>query len=241
MTRLGEHIKLARELRGMTQAELAAKVPISQPGLQKIEAGGTTRKILEIAKALGLTAEQLSNGDVHLQKDPASQPLTGSQGNAGIRHITVWDNEDQLPQDEYIFLPAIDIKLSAGGGSLVWHVDEKGQRQAYTRRWADRMNINPDTAATMVVSGDSMEPRLLDGDSIVVDYSQNGHIIDGKVYAIALEEQLFIKRLFKEVGGGIRIVSDNDNKRIYPDKVVAPEHLHLLRIIGRVVAVSGGV
>jgi len=97
----------------------------------------------------------------------------------------------------------------------------------------------------MVVSGDSMEPRLLDGDSIVVDYSQSSHISDGKLYAIALEEPFFIKRLFKEVGGGIRIVSDNDNdndnKRIYPDKVVPPEHLHLLRIIGRVVAVSGGV
>ncbi|UTH73188.1 S24 family peptidase [Chromobacterium sp. IIBBL 290-4] len=64
-----------------------------------------------------------------------------------------------------------------------------------------------------------MEPRLQDDDNIAVDYFQNTNIIDGKVYAIALDNEVFVKRLFKEVGS-VRIVIDNPDKARYPDCTV---------------------
>ncbi len=157
-----------------------------------------------------------------------------------LRPIQTWENEDELDPDKYVFIPSLDIKLSAGNGNVVWEVDQKGQKQAFTAKWIKRMGIDPACAATMVADGSSMAPRILDGDSLVVDYCQQ-NILDGKVYAIAVMGEVYVKRLFKEFDGGIRIVSDNPDKIEYPDRFISPDASKQLEIIGRIVAVSGGI
>ena len=162
-----------------------------------------------------------------------SQPLS-------LRPIQVWEDESELPADEYIFLPRLDISVSCGTGSAVWHVDTKGQRQAFRSSWAERLNINPAQAATLVASGDSMAPRIQSGDSLVIDYADTT-IHSGKVYVIAYDGEWFIKRLFKYPGGAVRVSSDNPDKTQYPDWTIQPDDVLSVDIIGRVVAVSGGV
>lgn len=228
-------LKALMEGKSINQNELADRTKVPQPTIFRILNGDSKdprhSTVKPLADFFGVTVAQL-RGD---------EPLEGSDTISGkLRPIAVWEQEVDLAGDEYVFLPSLDIKLSAGNGSVVWHVDEKGQRQAFTAKWARRMGIDPTCAATMVVTGSSMEPRYQDGDSIVVDYCQNGHVIDGKVNAIALEGEVFIKRMFKEVGGTLRIVSDNQDKIRYPDKIVPADKLEHLQIIGRVVAVSGG-
>jgi phage repressor protein C with HTH and peptisase S24 domain len=157
-----------------------------------------------------------------------------------LRPVQVWENEDELDPALYVFLPALNIKLSAGSGNLIWEVDQKGQKQAFTAKWIKRMHIDPGSAATMIAEGSSMEPRVLDGDSLVVDYEQQT-IRDGKVYAITIGEEYFVKRLFKEIDNSLRIVSDNPDKARYPDRLIPPELTHLVQIIGRIVAISGSM
>ena len=54
---IAERIRRARERRGMTQAELAARIGSTQPALARLEAGGVTPNLdtlQRIAEALGL-------------------------------------------------------------------------------------------------------------------------------------------------------------------------------------------
>ncbi|MCG9054413.1 helix-turn-helix domain-containing protein [Laribacter hongkongensis] len=228
-------LKALMEQRGITQNELGEKTKVPQPTIFRILSGESKdprhSTVKPLADFFGVTVAQLRGDD----------PMEEDGHNKKLRPISVWDQETDLPNDEYVFLPSLSVKLSAGNGCVAWEVDEKGQRQAFTAKWARRMGVDPTCAATMVVDGDSMEPRLMDGDSVVIDYCKNDVIIDGRIYAIILNGELFIKRLFKEVGGGVKAVSDNPDKTRYPDRYVGPEHSDSLKIIGMAVAVSGGL
>jgi phage repressor protein C with HTH and peptisase S24 domain len=232
MKTLSERILWRLAQTGKKKAGLARHVGIAAPSVTKWINGETKR----------LEGSNLLKAAAYLDCDPAW--LSSGEGpwqvKASLRPIELWEREEDLPEDQYVFIPSLEVKLSAGDGNVIWHLDDTGQRQAYTRKWAMRMGIDPSSAATMVVSGSSMEPRYQDGDSIVVDYCQRDTVIDGKVYAISLNAEVFIKRLFKEVDGSIRIVSDNQDKTRYPDKIVTPQFMERLQIIGRVIALAGG-
>jgi phage repressor protein C with HTH and peptisase S24 domain len=165
--------------------------------------------------------------------------LTDGRSFVNIRPVLEWDNESELGE-EYVLIPRLDIKVSAGNGRIVWDVDEKGQKQAFRASWIARLGINPGQAATVVADGSSMEPRVIDGDSLVVDYKAT-NLIDGKVYVLAYQNEVYVKRLFKRPGGGLTIRSDNPDKARYPDMEVLPPDAEHVEIIARVVAVSGAM
>lgn len=239
MNTYGERVRARRTELGMSQADLAKAIGAKHAStIGNIEnRPGESRFTMELAEALGVTINWLRFGS---EPKLSAQSGAVSTGTRPLRNIAVWENEEELG-DDYIFLPALQMKLSASDGVTAWHVEEKGQKQAFTRKWADRHCIDPACAATMVVSGNSMEPRLLDGDSVVIDYSRNSPIIDGKIYAILLNGEVYIKRLFKEVDGSVKVVSDNPDKTRHPDKFVPSEHMDRLKIIGMAIAVSGGL
>lgn len=64
METLADRISLKMNELGIDQYELAKKVGVSQPAIQKIVAGKTKepRKMLQIAQALGTTVAWLQNG-----------------------------------------------------------------------------------------------------------------------------------------------------------------------------------
>lgn len=229
---LGMRLKQAREKAGLTQGQLAKAAGITQAAISALEKrdSDSSSHAFALAKACHVRPEWLLSGEEPMQ----------AAATVSLRPMQFWDNEEELNEEEYFFLPQLNIRLSAGNGNIVWHVDEKGQRQAFRRAWGKRLGIRPEQAATMVAAGESMEPRIQDGDSLVIDYKQQ-HIIDGKIYAIAYAGEVYVKRLFKQIGGGLRIVSDNPDKIRYPDVFVTQENMQHLQIIGRVVALSGGV
>lgn len=184
----------------------------------------------EIEEKLGRTRGWMDTDHGGQSSNVASAPA---------RPIKAWDDELELGGD-YITLPRLTIEGSCGNGSMVWHVEEKGQRQAFRRSWCERLGINPEHAATIVASGDSMNDRIQDGDSLVVDPTQQS-VLDGKVYVLTYQSEWFIKRVFKRPGGGLRIVSDNPDKNKYPDWDINPDSAEQLQIIGRVMGISGGI
>jgi phage repressor protein C with HTH and peptisase S24 domain len=62
-------------------------------------------------------------------------------------------------------------------------------------------------------------------------------VIDGKVYALWYDGGERVKRLHRMPGGGLMIRSDNEAK--YPPLKLSAEEAEQVRIIGRVVHVSG--
>ena len=64
MTTLGENLKKIRKAKKMTQKELAQKSGVKQSVISDLETGNakSTGSILELANALGVTAEELKKG-----------------------------------------------------------------------------------------------------------------------------------------------------------------------------------
>jgi phage repressor protein C with HTH and peptisase S24 domain len=83
--------------------------------------------------------------------------------------------------------------------------------------------------------GDSMEPRIYDGDSLLIDVSQTD-IIDGKTYVLRIENEVFVKVLRKLPFGELAVISHNSDA--YPLKTYTEEQCKKIEIIGRVVQVS---
>ena len=79
------------------------------------------------------------------------------------------------------------------------------------------------------VPTDSMEPTIRKGDIVFLDTKVNAYSGDG-VYAFAIDGALFIKRIQKMIGGGYRMISDNE---IYPPEQISDDVCENAKFIGR--------
>ncbi|MGQ5522950.1 S24 family peptidase [Chitinimonas sp. PSY-7] len=173
-----------------------------------------------------------------LQSDTELPPLPHEAGNIVTkpRPVSLYDEGDELDEDE-IEVVALRLKMSAGNGVIQWESDDEGKRHRYSKRWAASLNIrHPEKLTTVVVEGDSMEPRIPSGASITI-YTHITTIRSGQVFALDYLGEFFVKRLFKEPNG-VRMVSDSPDKVKYPDSFIPAEHADSLRILGAVVDVK---
>ncbi|MFZ3193726.1 MAG: S24 family peptidase [Moraxellaceae bacterium] len=225
--------RLARKMKelGFSQYRLWKVSGVSQPTIKRIldrESKSPDKKTVEaLAAALGTSYSELYDGA------PATNVSTLP------RPIRAWDGDEELG-NEYVTIPRLDLRASCGNGNVTWHIDEKGQPQAFRRAWCDRLGIDTTHSATIVADGDSMADRIQDGDSLVVDPTKK-QLLDGKVYLICFDGEHFVKRIFKVPGVGLRVVSDNPDKVKYPDWEIPFDKAESLIIMGRVMGVSGGL
>ena len=125
-------------------------------------------------------------------------------------------------------IPRFSMDASAGGGASV---DEEAQAGFYVfnRRWLDRRQLDPGSLAVIAVRGDSMEPKLSDGDLILVDRAQRQI-----AYVLRIDTDLLVKNVQRVRSGVIALFSAN---ALYPPREMDAEGLGgVVGIIGRVVA-----
>lgn len=189
-------------------------------------------KVSDFSPRLEAERQRLAAGDGQLP-DQLAEITAG-----GFSPILAWEHPDDLPPGEYVDVPRLKMVLGAGPGreqqlkiSFV-----KEQAQAFRADWIRKRGLRPSKLAVMKVSGDSMEPRIHDGDAVVIDTSQI-EIVDGAVYALWYDDGERVKRLYRRPGGGIIIHSDHETK--HPQMILAGKEANNIRIIGRVVHVSG--
>lgn len=104
------------------------------------------------------------------------------------------------------------VEASLGYGVSVY--DER-QTATYgiSKKLASDLGISPSTSEIIFARGDSMEPTILGGDSILIDLSKKD-ILDGVIYCIRLDGQLLIKRLQRLSHDTVGIVSDNPKYKL---------------------------
>lgn len=237
---------------GLNPSSLAKAANANQPTLFRILSGEVedprTATLKPIADYFRLSVEALRSVDLEQHPEflgdgpaPMPQPSLAPPPNVSTppRPIRAWDGDEELG-NEYVTIPRLDLRASCGNGNVTWHIDEKGQPQAFRRAWCDRLGIDTTHAATIVADGDSMADRIQDGDSLVVDPTKK-QLLDGKVYLICFDGEHFVKRIFKVPGVGLRVVSDNSDKVKHPDWDIPHEKADSLIIMGRVMGVSGGL
>ena len=109
-----------------------------------------------------------------------------------------------------------ELAAAAGGGAEVYDETVVG-RLWFRRDWLNRHGIDPKQCNVISVRGESMEPTLPDGCSILVDRSQNGtRRRDRHIFVMQTRDGLVVKRVEKDTEGRWQIVSDNPGWETVP-------------------------
>jgi len=133
-----------------------------------------------------------------------------------------------------VHVPFYEVKLSAGNGCEIVSDEQLGTTPV-SAEFIKRRGVKASNLVAMRVSGDSMNPKILDGSEVIIDQADREIILDGKIYAYYTDECVAkIKRLFKDSFGSLIIRSDNPN---WNDEIVKQENLHKIHIIGRVIRI----
>lgn len=230
MKTLGERVKEERKKRRWSQADLGAKVGVSQAAISEIERDvpKSSGLVIPIAKAFKVDVTYLTDGKENISRQVAD--------NSDIVIIGGQNGEVADPK-EYVVIPRYDVRGSCGEGidvNEVTIVDGMPMPVA----WLRAQNL-PESHLLAVIeaSGDSMQPTIEDGQTLIVN-TVDIEPKSTKIYLICIDGKLFIKRLIYTPDGWI-MRSDNPNKSNYPDFVIEEERFNNIDIQGRVVWKSG--
>jgi phage repressor protein C with HTH and peptisase S24 domain len=168
-------------------------------------------KLLKLATLLGTTAQELD--------------WTSTAG-----HFVA-------EEPRYVYIQRLDAIGGLGKGRHNEHVEVSGSH-AYRSDWVMKNGWDPSQLAVISGEGDSMSPTINHGDVVLINLADT-KLKSGDVYAIEDADGTRIKRLFKQLDGRVRVVSDNPDKRLHPDDYLTPDTgAHL---VGKVVYRSGAV
>ncbi|WP_299202506.1 LexA family transcriptional regulator [uncultured Amphritea sp.] len=215
---IGENVRTLRKEKGWTQEELARRISISRGRIAQIEkdshADVKADTLLSLAKAFGCSPNDLKNG-WQTESDP-------------LNHF----------QTHMVDIPVLDVELAAGNGT---HVDAEKVKEwvPMSQDWILQNNLYDQNLVIVKVRGESMKPRLQDGDLLLIDKSDKKPV-SGNIYAIATDDDLRVKRLQKRIDGAWVISSDNKADPTYQDEIISHHNFERLRIIGRAVRVLMG-
>ena len=129
---------------------------------------------------------------------------------------------------EYKSVPKVKARLSAGGGSFEVgsHVESY---YMFHKGWLKQKGAS-DKLVLMDIFGNSMEPELREGDTVLIDQSQKD-IIAGAVYAIGVDDTIMVKRVEKHPNKLVLLSDSKDYTPIY----LQSDELGNVRIIGKVI------
>lgn len=208
---------------------------------------------IQLAEALGVSRQSVSRwlkgypiDDKNLKKLAAYFGISEQQLRFGrAAPVSVYDEGDTPPDDVVVIH---EYRLTFGAAAEgrepepEWEIVEGGDDFWYKRSFFQKRYLNPDKCKLAKVTGDSMEPFIFSGDTVLFSEVCDPRptcvtIQDGKVYVISVDGKLKIKRL-ASIKDGIAVRSDNPS---YKTEEFTGEELARLRIFGRVVEISRSV
>ncbi len=219
---------LAMKKANISQSVLADRIGVSQPSIWKLVSGktSTSRKLVDISRALNVRPEWLSSGE-----GPMYEPNELHHLDSAIPPENEWDVQGSKakPFDDEVKVPLLrDIELATSDGSFC-EDDHRGFKLHFSKAALRKVgaNSNGNGILCFPAKGNSMEPVIPDGTTVAVNV-HNKHIVDGGIYAINQDGLKRIKMLYRQPGGKIMIRSFN---REYDDEEA---NENTIEIIGKV-------
>ena len=210
-------LKEYRTARELSQTAIANILKVTRATLSAWETGKTVpnkKHLQELAQVLHIKPSDLQEEHPHL----ARYKQLNKRNKKKVDEFT----HDLLMEQKVLPLFSVrvldNVALSAGHGNGIW--DEYETKEVFT----DKEYLYD--VATWI-EGQSMEPVYQDGEVALI--REGGFDYDGAVYAIAWNEQVYIKKVYLEKDG-YRLVSINNS---YPDKFAPAEDGP--RIVGKIV------
>lgn len=217
MKTFSERLTAAMSAAGLSQAQLAELVGVSQPAVQKMASGKTngSRKMVELSHALGVRPEWLSTGNGPMCQD-GQQP-----------------DKQQVHRDDIYRLEVLNLSVSAGPGVVNSEFVEVLRSMEYAPEDARRMfdGRKAEQIRIINVRGDSMSGTIEPGDLLFVDISVKNFDGDG-IYAFLYDDTAHVKRLQK-MKDKLLVISDN---KIYsPWDPIEKDEMNRVFIFGKVI------
>jgi phage repressor protein C with HTH and peptisase S24 domain len=120
-----------------------------------------------------------------------------------------------------------DVFGSCGTGAMVFN--EASEKISVTKELITNYSAS-NKYSVISARGSSMSPVINDDDKLVIQHDLGGQIVDDTVYLFRYNDELFIKRLVKNVD---QIVCISENPR-FQDRIIEPKEDNF-SIIGKVV------
>ena len=220
---LGARLAEARKNAGVSQAELAdALGGHVQSMVSHVEAGRRHLRAEDIAKAarelnvstdhlLGLTDDPTPavsrNDNNAVPANTFAYPLSKAHSpTRAVAERVAYNLDEAWDQAGVWNLPIREVRPAAGVGAKVFGEEVIGYIP-FRKDWLRSHSIDPAQADVVQVSGDSMEPTLPDGCSILVDRSRR-ELQPKRIYVLRNEDGLVVKRVDRNRDGWW-VMSDN--------------------------------
>lgn len=140
---------------------------------------------------------------------------------------------DAGPQLEYEVIPTLCGGANGPNRSATepLRIDRAGD-VAMTYDWLRRhLGHTSGNLASVQVIGDSMQPTLLDGDTIIIDRGVQELSVDA-IYVVHMLGQRLVKRVQRKFDGSVVIISDN---QAYERETVPRARVAEIEVLGRMV------
>jgi len=217
---LKDRLKQSRKRAGKTQAEVAEAVQMSQPAYQALESGRNLK-----SSFLPMIANFLNVDPLWLTTGNGSTPEK-SNADIAAMEVGIYHSGDPVP-DGYVAIDYYDdVFVSAGNGYLNLE-KPSNNKMLFPVDLIKECNVQPSATKVIHVRGESMFPKLKDGQAISIDMSART-IYDGEIYAFQVADDTKIKYLFNwndEGKGGFKAVSANPDKNQFPDEYYSPSRI----------------
>ncbi len=211
------------EMRGESAIVAAQRAGLQRDAIRSVLRGHlpTLPRAAEICAALGL---ELSIGSApEAAAEDAAGPLRQAaavlgrlrdEAEGAARRLT---GAPPAPADDpgppaLRQVEVLQLATAAGGGTPFEDASAQGS-VAFRRDWLDQNGLDPTQCVVIGVQGESMEPTLANGGSILVDRARRRRRAGG-VFVVAAPDGLVVKRLKKDAGGGWLLASDHP---VWPD------------------------
>ena len=178
----------------------------------------------EMGQILGVTKQQVG------RIESGKSTLTNENYNILLNHFgkTALTEEETVTLD---FYP--EVFGSCGGGAFVLS-EEKEQINVPVKCFNFPFSKVKQYSVINAV-GDSMQPFIYDKDKLIVEHCSGEQIKDNRVYVFCYCNEIFIKRLSKNINE-IIIKSDNPDP-CYRTRIIEKEDMNNIIIIGEIVGI----
>jgi len=210
-TRFESFLKRVFEATGITsQTELASVLKINRSAITQARKKNSIpdKWILQLYKTFGLNPDWVETG-------------------SGPTFIKKSVSNDSIFKN----IPKVKARLSAGGGSFEVGSEVEGY-YAFRKDWLTTKG-NRNKMVLMDIFGNSMEPEMKDGDTILIDESQKD-ILAGAIYAVGIDDTIMVKRVEKHPNKLVLLSDNKDYSPIY----LQDNEINSVRIIGKVIWIS---
>lgn len=197
---------------GLSQKQLSERLGVAQAHLSKIESekGDPSPKLLlEMAAHLNTTPEYLTGADTY-HESSVSMP-----------------NAIDFDRSAQPFKVKVVGRISAGGVESA---------QIAVEEVISVIESDKPVDYGLLVKGDSMEPRLFEGDVVLVQRTPVSELRNrDMIVAIVNDEEGLVKRFFQDASGNVILQSDNSN---YPPMIFHREQIGIdCLILGKVIEI----